>query len=69
MSIQVPGRHCLLAGLPCDSITYVELASLDSVCKVVARGAVAWFTLVHLVESPDTIGAYGTFAGRESGNA
>ena len=27
------GRHYLLAGLPCDSIAHIELASLDSVYK------------------------------------
>ena len=48
--VKIPGRKCLLAGLPCNSIEHVELASLDSVCKDVDHDAVAWFTLVRPVE-------------------
>ena len=48
---------------------HVELTSLDSACKEVDHGAIAWFTLVHPVEPPDAMGACGTFAGGESGNA
>ena len=68
MSVKVPGGHCLLAGLSCNSIIYAELASLDSVCKKVYHSAVAWFTFVCLVEAPDAIMACGTLAGGESGN-
>ena len=67
--LKVPGGHHLLAGLPCNSIAHAELASLDSICKEVDHGAVAWFTLIHLVESPDAMGACGTLAGGESGDA
>ena len=57
--VQVLSRHCILAGLPCDSIVHVKLISLDSVCKEVAHGVVDWFMLICLVESPDAIRAYG----------
>ena len=43
---------------------HAELDSLDSVCKEVAL-----FTLIHLVESPNAMGACGTLAGGESGDA
>ena len=68
--VKVPGGHCFLAGLPCNSILHIELASLDSVCKEVDHSSVAWFTLVHPVElSPNAMGACGTLAGGESGDA
>ena len=66
--VKVPGGHHLLAGLPCDSIAHVELAYLNSVCKEVDCGAVAWFTLFFPVESLDAIGAYGPLSGGESGD-
>ena len=69
MSVQVPGGPCFLAGLPCDSIMHGELASLDSVFKEVDCGAIACFTLVSPLESPDAMGACGTLAGGESGDA
>ena len=31
--VKVLSGHCLLAGLPCKSTVYIELASLDSICK------------------------------------
>ena len=68
MSIQIPGGHHILAGLPCDSIVHIELASLDSVFKEVDHGAVAWFTIICPVESPDAMGACDTLAGGESGD-
>ena len=37
--------------------------------KGVDYGAVAWFTLIHPVESLDAIGVCGTLAGGESGDA
>ena len=67
-SVKVPGRHCLLAGLPCNSVVHIELASLDSIYKEVDHGAVVWFMLIHPVESLDAIGACGTLAGRGSGD-
>ena len=51
-----------MAGLPRGFIAHAELASLDSIFKEVAHGTVAWFTLIHLIESPDTMGAYVTLA-------
>ena len=48
---------------------HVELASLDSICKEVNCGAVAWFTIVYLVDPPDAMGVCGTLASGESGNA
>ena len=69
LSVSVPSGHHLLAGLPCNSILLVELTSLDSVCKEVDHGAVTWFTLSHLVEPPNAMGACGTLAGGESGGA
>ena len=65
LSVKVPGGHHLLADLPCNSAAQVELASLDSFSKEVDHNAVAWFTLIHPVESPDAMGAYGTLAGGE----
>ena len=58
-----------MAGLPCNSIAHVELASLDSVCEEVSRGAFACLTLFCLVEPPDAMGACGILSGRESGDA
>ena len=46
-------------------MAHVKLASLDSIYKELDHGAVAWFTLVHLVEPPDAMGACSTLAGRE----
>ena len=46
---------------------HVELAFLDSIFKEVDCGAVACFTLISLLESPDAMGAYGTLTGGESG--
>ena len=69
MSVKVPGGHCLLAGLPCISAAHIELVSLDSICKEVDCVAVAWFTLICPVASPDAMGACGTLAGGESGDA
>ena len=66
LSVKVPGGLCPLPGLPCNSIVHIELISLDSVCKEVDLGVVAWFTLVHLVEPPNAMGACGTFDGGES---
>ena len=63
--VKVPGGHCLLAGLPCNSIVYIELSFLESIFKEVDRGSVAWFTLVHLVEPTDAMGACSTLVGRE----
>ena len=58
-----------MAGLPCNSVAHAELASLDSVFKELDCGEVGWFTLIRLVESPDAMGAYGTLARGESGDA
>ena len=69
LSVKVPGGHYLLACLPCNSVASIELASLGSIFEKVDCSAVAWFTLVYLVELPDTMKAYGTFAGGESGDA
>ena len=66
--IKTPGRHCLLAGLPCNSIEHVEPASFDSIYKEVDYSVVAWFTLVHPVEPPNAMGAFGTLSGGESGD-
>ena len=55
--------------IPCDSIAHVELASLDSVCKEVDYGTIAWFTLICLAEYPDAMGACCTLDGGESGYA
>ena len=68
-SVKLPGGHYLLAGLPCNSIAHVEFAFLDSICKKVDCGAIAWLILICLVESPDAIGACGTLAGGEFGDA
>ena len=67
--MQLPGGHCLLPGLPCDSIAHVELGFFDTVYKKIDRGAVAWFILVCLVGPLDAMGAYGAFAGGEPGDA
>ena len=69
MSIKVPGGYHLPADLPCNSIVHVELAFLNSICKEGDCGAVAWYTLVHLVEPPDAMGACGTLIGGKSGEA
>ena len=69
LSVNVPGGHHLLAGLPCNSLAHVELASLDFVCKEVDRGAVACLTLVRLGEPPDAMGACGIFASGDFGDA
>ena len=69
LSVKVPSRHYPLASLLLDSIVHVELAFLDSFCKEVDHGAVAWFMLIRPVESPDAMGAYSTLAGGESGDA
>ena len=63
LSVQVPGGHCLLDGLPCDSIAHIELASFDSVLKEIDHSAVAWYTIICLVEPLNAIGACGTLAG------
>ena len=47
----------------------IELAPLDSVSKEVDHSSAAWFTVVHLVEPPDAMGACGTLAGGESEDA
>ena len=67
--VKVPGGYHLLAGLLCNSIAHIELASLDSVCKEVDHGAIAWFIFFHFVEPPDAMGACGTLASGESGDA
>ena len=67
MSVKVPDGYHLLDGFPCNSIVHTELAFLDSVCKEVDHRAVACFTLVHLVELPNAMGACGILAGGESG--
>ena len=67
--VKVPSGHHLLAGLPCNSIVYIELVSLDSVCREVDYDAVAWFALVDVVEPPDAIGACSTLSGWEYGDA
>ena len=69
MSVKVPGGHHFLASLPCNSIAHIELSSLDSICKEVDHGAISWFTFICPVESPDAMGACGTLAGGESGDA
>ena len=69
MSVKVPSRHHILAALPCNSIIHIELAYLDSFCKVFDHGAVAWFTLVYPVEPLDAMGICGTIASGESGDA
>ena len=65
--VPVPRGNHLLAGLPCNSIVHVELASLDAIFKHVARGSVAWFTFIHPVEPFDAMGACGTLAGGSLG--
>ena len=67
--VEVPSGHRLLAGLPCNSIAHVELASLDSVCKEVDYDAVACFILIGLVEPPDAMGACGALSSGEPGYA
>ena len=67
--VKIPGRHHIPAGVSCNSIERVEPASLDSICKEVNHGVIAWFMLVHLVEPPDSIGACNTLARGESGDA
>ena len=42
---------------------HVKFASLNSVCKKIDCVAVAWFMLIHPVESPDAMGACDTLAG------
>ena len=69
LSVKVPGRLCILAGLPCTTIAHVEIASLDSIYKEVDHGSAAWFTIIHLVETPDAMRACGTFSGGESRDA
>ena len=41
---------------------------MDFGCKEVDYSAVAWFTPIHPVESPDAMGACGILAGGESGD-
>ena len=65
MLVSVPGGHCVLAGLPCNSIVHVELVFLKFVCKEVDHSAVTWFILVHLVEPSDTMGVCGTLTSGE----
>ena len=48
---------------------HVELASLDSICKEIDHGTVAYYILVCPVEPLDAMGACGTLAGGESGDA
>ena len=69
LSVKIPGEHYLLAVLPCNSIVHVEFASLDSICKEVDHGVVAWFILICPVASLNVMGACGTLAGGESGDA
>ena len=60
--------HCPLAGIPCDSFASVKLGFLHKVCREVDQNAVAWFILVHLVESPDAMWACGALSSGESGD-
>ena len=69
MLVIVPGEQCHLSCLPCGPSAHNELASLESVCKEVDLGEVAWFTLIHPVEPTNAIGAYDTLSDGESGDA
>ena len=66
---KVTSGYCLLAGLPCNYTMYIEIASLDSIYKGIDHDAVACFIFIHLIEPLDTMGACGTLAVGESGDA
>ena len=67
--VQILSRDCLLTGLPCNFIANIQIASLESVFKEVDHSAVACFTLLHLVEPYDAMGASGGLVGVEPGDA
>ena len=68
LSVKIPGRHCLMVGLTCNSIAHVELTSLDSIFNKVDHVSVAWLRFIHPVVPPDAMGICSTLAGGECGD-